>query len=717
MEQILGTALIPEVDYTSTSYGSVLLKSLQTEKLPELDLLVREAVQNSSDASLQITQKNTLYIDFTYGEFDTQALCSQLGKVGAALLASPSACANYRNCLEIRDRYTTGLTGPYKKEELCQTDHGNYFKLIFDSGINQTQSGAGGNWGFGKSVYYRVSRAGIVVYYSQIRVGDPNDLNAPIQERLVVTMVEDESSADAVLPSIATRPSGRAWWGRTGTDVNTVLPITDHGLIESFLHIFNLKPFKQGETGTSVIIPFIDEDKVLNDIIPTGSISSDIEQRCIWKNSVPQYIEHALQKWYAPRIANSNLNDVSGACKKLRATIHAESSSKTLSAQKMDGFFKLVQDLYNAALYSCKSMPLPKKSSLSEIKTHEIRINNDGLRTRTAGYVAYTKTTNRLIYGQQAALDPYVLTGNFNNNSEENEPIVMCAREPGMIISYSIDGTWSKGVKAPACNGHSSSDEYIIAFFVPKTDNEFNPDSKAGHDGYDNLGSYIRACEESDHASWEDKTKYRIIGKIKTNVGKKIADGTIEVAVESINASASRLSGRIGNALLPARGALATSSKPQRPKGAGSGGGASNGSKPSFTTKDAIWKNGVLIIPFEMSMGSLPRRTIKVEAQAEGGRTISPKTWSEDIGGPFPVHFSRATACLHAVAGDDLILHCDADSQHAENGPLKASLNCQGGRLTIFEIECSVPAQTITGELELKTSDKTIEFAIKALKD
>ena len=47
MEQILGEALIPQVDYTSTSYGSVLLKSLQTEKLPELDLLVREAVQNS----------------------------------------------------------------------------------------------------------------------------------------------------------------------------------------------------------------------------------------------------------------------------------------------------------------------------------------------------------------------------------------------------------------------------------------------------------------------------------------------------------------------------------------------------------------------------------------------------------------------------------------------------------------------------------------------
>ena len=37
----------------SVSYGSVTLKSLQNDNIPELDLLVREAIQNSSDASLK----------------------------------------------------------------------------------------------------------------------------------------------------------------------------------------------------------------------------------------------------------------------------------------------------------------------------------------------------------------------------------------------------------------------------------------------------------------------------------------------------------------------------------------------------------------------------------------------------------------------------------------------------------------------------------------
>ena len=43
--------LIKTMDH-GVSYGSGALKALQNDSLPELDLLVREAIQNSSDASL-----------------------------------------------------------------------------------------------------------------------------------------------------------------------------------------------------------------------------------------------------------------------------------------------------------------------------------------------------------------------------------------------------------------------------------------------------------------------------------------------------------------------------------------------------------------------------------------------------------------------------------------------------------------------------------------
>ena len=63
-----------------------------------------------------------------------------------------TATADY---LEIRDYKTSGLTGPILQKDLDPNDHGNYFKLVFDTGKEQTNSSAGeagGSWGYGKSV-------------------------------------------------------------------------------------------------------------------------------------------------------------------------------------------------------------------------------------------------------------------------------------------------------------------------------------------------------------------------------------------------------------------------------------------------------------------------------------------------------------------------------------------------------------------------------------
>lgn len=717
MKELLGQPLIPQVDYTSISYGSTLLKSLQTEKLPELDLLVREAVQNSSDASMAITEKNSLWIDFTYQDFDACKLCEQLGAVGQALQSTHADYQESSKCLEIRDRHTTGLTGPYRKEDLNKADHGNYFKLIFDSGINQTQAGAGGNWGFGKSVYYRISRAGIVVYYSQIRTGDANDASSETEERLIVTMVEDESKESAILPTFTKQPSGRAWWGQANTPSGTVLPVTNHEDIEAFLSIFNLKPFKKGETGTSVIIPFVDEAKVLDDIIPEEGQSTEEFDRCVWKETVPAYIKHALQKWYAPRIGNKELEKLDSVGKKIRATIHHDGESETLKYVSMDPLFKLVQDLYNAALFSCHDRKLDSQAINSyEIKTQDIRTRKDGLEQPSkVGCIAYVKTTSRQLYGQQAGLDPFILTGNFNNNRDENEPIVMFAREPGMIITYSIDGTWTKGVKAPPSNGNASNNEFIFAFFIPKVTNRFKPDSQAYKEGYANIGEYIRACEDSDHANWEDKAKFKLISKIKANVGRKIAEGIKPAEISAINASASRLSGKLGTALLPTRGLLASDDSPKqkRRKSLGKNSDSSHGARPSFTTGIPEWKNGNLILPFEMGMGPKERRSIRLEAQTEGG-TLSPKAWQEKIGGTFPTTFGSLTASITKLDGTQVAIACDVSKTTDERAPLKATMAFEGGGITTCQIECTVPGQVVTGELELLTSDKTIECVLKA---
>ena len=53
----------------SVSYGSVTLKSLQNDNIPELDLLVREAIQNSSDASLK-QDGDSFTVKFNTGFFN-----------------------------------------------------------------------------------------------------------------------------------------------------------------------------------------------------------------------------------------------------------------------------------------------------------------------------------------------------------------------------------------------------------------------------------------------------------------------------------------------------------------------------------------------------------------------------------------------------------------------------------------------------------------------
>lgn len=281
-----------------------------------------------------------------------------------------------------------------------------------------------------------------------------------------------------------------------------------------------------------------------------------------------------------------------------------------------------------------------------------------------------------------------------------------------MVISYSIDGTWSNKVNAPCKNAGSSDDEYIFAFYVPRVDNEFEEDAPDNRrDIYGDLGGYLRKCEESDHASWEDKAKFRLISKIKNGTARKIAEGTRGDDMSTVNASASRLSGRIGKALMPERGALARSAKP---RGGFGGSGSGGGAKPTFVTGNPYWCDGVLAVPFEMGMGDKKSRQIRIEVQTEGG-TLSPETWVKDIGTRFPVEIVQASAEVKKSDGTLVAVSCVEPACENTNAPLSGSLLVKGEVSAVFSVGSEVLGQLVKGEICLKSLDKTIECVVKAI--
>ena len=288
------------------SYGSGALKALQNDNIPDLDLLVREAIQNSSDAAIG-QPEDSCNINFTQGTFSPAAFNALLPDVGPILdRRFPNDIAEY---LEIRDYKTSGLTGPILQRDLDPNDHGNYFKLVFDTGKEQTNSSAGeagGSWGYGKSVYYRVG-IGLVVFYSQIRE------NGVMKSRLIISLIENETDSNAMLKEVTKNAVGRAWWGKKLPDSNEdILPLTDEAEIQTVLDVFSVKKFAPNQTGTAIIIPYIDKERLLHGIFPDNcGVTPEEVSMCTFKDDISQYIELAVQKWYAPRVYNKTLKEYS----------------------------------------------------------------------------------------------------------------------------------------------------------------------------------------------------------------------------------------------------------------------------------------------------------------------------------------------------------------------------------------------------------------------
>ena len=690
--------LIKTMDH-GVSYGSGALKALQNDSLPEIDLLVREAIQNSSDASLKV-DADRFDVNFTIGTFNPLKFNAELESLKTILDKHyPEESADY---LEIRDMRTTGLTGPVRLSELDREDHGNYFKLVFDTGKEQTASSsgeAGGSWGYGKSVYYRVG-IGLVLFYSQIAVDDS------FEERMIFSLTEHETDSSSLLKEIVSDSVGRAWWGRKDEqNPKELLPITDASEIESILNIFGVSRFKPGQTGTAIIIPYINRDRLLNGIFPDDcGISDDEKAMCSWKDSVEEYLELAVQKWYAPKIFNKHLADYSE-----QKWLAVKINGNAIKDNTMRPFFQLVQELYISAL-ACNANKVYKSGKFDCIEC--VPVPSARVEGQKTGHVAYARIKQTQLSANGSMIKPYTYLRLFSK-SPLNDPIVMFARTPGLVLDYKIDGKWAKGLIKP-----EDDDEYIVAFYVPNCSVKIKNDKAAGEYAGKSFGEYLRKCEKSDHMDWDDKSNLTIVSNLKAQVVAKINGGIRSEEQSPVEGTASKLSGKLGRKLLPKINFGKTSS------GGSGGNGGSGGGKTDNLSIELIptIKSDCVEVKFILTFKNL-RKNVKLGLfiETETG-VMDAEAWESNINNNFPVKIDRIESA-HTFATNSkntlpMVNVCNSQNPCVSNDytEIKLLYTESGNNVRGISVSNDITNAVVFGTILIKSDDKKYVCTIKEVK-
>lgn len=508
-----------------TQSGSSLLRLIQNNDMPIIDLLVRESVQNSLDAYKD--DEKYVNIEFITGKFKANELNKHLEGVEATLNTRYSSSEN--TFIAIKDSNTKGLTGKLHFDEVEQNDYGNLLKLVYEISKPQDSPGSGGSWGLGKTVYFRVG-IGLVVYYSRIQNEQGN-----YESRLAVSLVEDEKDNNSMIPSYKGKlKRGIAWWGQSIGE-NKTMPLTDEVEIYDILKVFNISPYIDNQTGTTVIIPYIDEKKLL--------LSNKIEQKNVmnetinpyWYNNLEEYIKIAIQRWYAPRINNAHYK----YGKWLRVLVN----NQGISTDNMEPLFSIIQALYNRA----HDINYQEDDILSghDVKEKKVEIRNY-LENKVSGIFKFIKLNRNMLkmVPPNNKYSPYLYINKENPDGDTNRPIVMFARKPGMIVSYELSGPWVDTVPS------TSKDEFLIGIYVLNSLNKVK-----GMAEEISLEEYVRQSEMADHTSWGDwsnnHASLKIISKIQGHVRKAMINEYKEEVTSKEGGLNAGLGKLFGDLLLP----------------------------------------------------------------------------------------------------------------------------------------------------------------------
>lgn len=481
--------------------GKSLLRLIQNNDMPVLDLLVRESIQNSLDAWDK--KADNVLVEFNSGQFYSNKLADELDGITGAL--NKRYGNNLCNYISVSDSNTCGLTGDINDPN---GEDGNLQKLIYQICRAQEGEGAGGSWGIGKTVYFRVG-IGLVIYYSRISLG-----NGKYQSRMAASLVEDESKVDAMIPTYkGNKKRGVAWWGQL-IDENLTIATTNEVEIQRMLSIFGLKAYAGEKVGTTIIIPYTNNSDLLQHNVMEYNDALNHKLVLPWTKSIDAYLKMATQRWYAPRLNNKYYYKNKNTAY-LKVKVNGNQLGSMLPEDDdCEPIFQLIKSLYNRAAFGNQEYGDLLSKEIYNLEPINVR---GVLEKETAGQIAFVQVDKKVLHmiPPYNKYNPAIYLNEELISPEQNRPIICYVRKPGMIVSYEMVGEWTDGIPT------TDKEHFIVGIFVLNSENELKKDISDI-----TLEEYVRQSELADHTSWTDITiknkNPRIVGRIKKNVSSKI---------------------------------------------------------------------------------------------------------------------------------------------------------------------------------------------------
>lgn len=607
--------------------GSSLLKSLQNDSMIPLDLLVRESIQNSLDAA---TGNGPVRVDFNFSQHSAEAISDLLGgDVARGLRERYTGHANRQ--LTIRDANTVGLTGPLKLEELSGgAPHGNFFKLVYEVGRSQSEAHRGGSWGLGKTVYFRIG-CGLVFFYSRIAIGQR------YEERLAVCLVEDERQRDRLQKENHT---GIGWWG-SGLQG----PLTDPAQIDRVLKALQVARYEGNETGTVIIVPFLNDNLGPPVIEPegTGIPTTPLTQTPWWHRSYSDYVRVAIQRWYGVRLNNRHFRG---------APLEAAVDGKAIDDAETAPAIHIARLLYRSCIEG-KLGSRPVRAPFGEdpitVEVGEIGPLRAAVRnTSVVGHVAMTLVTR-----QQLGMEPphnlpapqTVLA--CSGQRGEQAPIVGFLRSPGMIVQWGANGDstgWAR--KVP----HPPEGQYLLALVLPTGDLPLYPGVAAaaglGSDALHTLEGYLRSCEKADHNDWIDPVGVTIVKRMRERVAERLSRILPETAPVVVTTKPFLGARTVADKLLPEGFGIdgRRGSSEEETSGSGARSGSNRSRLPKLDVRRQVYHEHGFTLHWRLTWSGKPEAAVMRLLVDTEASPLSRDDWKREELGVFPLAIRRATS-------------------------------------------------------------------------